>query len=62
MEKDQEITLSILLQYRDYMTVEQLERLGDYVLRIRLQNPFTLEEIELLEQKKNGESKIYLRS
>jgi hypothetical protein len=46
------ITLELLRQYRDFMSVTQLERYADYALHMVPEQPFSPEEIKELEQKK----------
>ncbi|HVX50065.1 MAG TPA: hypothetical protein VHB48_07900 [Chitinophagaceae bacterium] len=43
-----EITLESLLPYRDYMSLAQLERFADYVLRVLPRIPFTTDELKQL--------------
>lgn len=46
------IDLELLKQYRDFMTPDQLERYGDYLLRIEPGQPFHWLEIRTLQKKK----------
>jgi len=43
-----DITLDTLMPYREFMTIKQLERYGDYLAHREIQEPFTWDEIEKL--------------
>ena len=47
------ITYYDLIPYRDLMSIEQLERYGDYLLFTTPEKPFTHEELQFLQRKKD---------
>ena len=50
--KREEISLETLMRYREFMTPDQLERYSSYFNYKDIINPFTHEEIQDLERKR----------
>jgi hypothetical protein len=56
-----EITLEMLLPYRDFMDLKQIQRYGDYVAHRKPSEPFTLQEINELKKKREVQLNYHRR-
>ena len=55
VNKADDITLEVLMRYRQYMTADQLERYSAYFQYKADARPFTVEELAQLEKKRASE-------